>query len=48
MFELVVPWGNPIAIDDVEHDRYEWVTLDEASSRRLPAVVADSLRLAAH
>ncbi len=47
VFELVVPWGTPIAVDGVEHDRYEWVTLDQACSLCLPAVVADSLRLAA-
>lgn len=46
VFELVVPWGTPIAVDGVEHDRYDWVTLDEACARCLPPVVADSLRLA--
>jgi 8-oxo-dGTP pyrophosphatase MutT (NUDIX family) len=47
VFELVVPWGTPISVDGVEHDRHEWVTLEEACSRCLPAIVAESLRLAA-
>ncbi len=47
VFELVVPWGTAVAVDGVEHDRYEWVTLQEACSRCLPVIVADSLRLAA-
>lgn len=47
VFELVVPWPTPIAVDGVEHDRCEWVTLDEACARCLPAVVAQCLRLAA-
>jgi ADP-ribose pyrophosphatase YjhB (NUDIX family) len=47
VFELVIPWGTAIVIDGVEHDRYEWLTLEEACSRCLPTVVGDSLRLAA-
>ncbi len=47
VFELVVPWGTAVVVDGVEHDRYEWLALDDACSRCLPAVVADSLRLAA-
>ena len=46
VYRLVVPWGEHIRVDGVEHDRFEWVALDEALRRCLPAVVADGLRLA--
>ncbi len=32
---------------DAEHDRYAWVTLDDALARCLPAVVSESLRVVA-
>jgi 8-oxo-dGTP pyrophosphatase MutT (NUDIX family) len=32
---------------DAEHDRYEWLALDDACARCRPAVVADGLRRAA-
>jgi 8-oxo-dGTP pyrophosphatase MutT (NUDIX family) len=32
---------------DAEHDRFEWVTLEEGVRRCLPAVVGESLRIAA-
>jgi 8-oxo-dGTP pyrophosphatase MutT (NUDIX family) len=47
VFELEVPWGCHVVVDGEEHDRYEWVSLEEACRRCLPAVVADALRLAA-
>jgi 8-oxo-dGTP pyrophosphatase MutT (NUDIX family) len=31
---------------DAEHDRYEWVRLDEAVRRCLPAIVGEGLRIA--
>ncbi|NUR77478.1 MAG: NUDIX domain-containing protein [Thermoleophilia bacterium] len=31
---------------DAEHDRFEWVTLEEGVRRCLPAVVGESLRIA--
>lgn len=46
VFRLEVPWGAPVAVDGVEHDRFEWVSYDEALSRCLPAPVVDSLRAA--
>lgn len=45
VFELELPW-EPRVVLDGEHDRYEWVSLDEACRRCLPDVVADSLQLA--
>lgn len=47
VFELVIPWGTTVAVDGLEHDRYEWLTLEDACSRCRPPVVGDSLRLAA-
>ena len=47
VFELEVPWGCMVVVDGVEHDRFEWVSMEEACRRCLPAVVADALRLAA-
>jgi hypothetical protein len=35
-----------IVLDD-EHDRYAWLTLDEAARRCLPAVVASGIEAAA-
>ena len=46
VFQLVVPWGTPVAVDGVEHDRYEWLPLEDACSRCLPRVVGESLKLA--
>jgi 8-oxo-dGTP pyrophosphatase MutT (NUDIX family) len=45
VFGLEVPWGTAVSIDG-EHDRYEWLALEEACGRCLPLVVAQSLRLA--
>ncbi len=47
VFRLEVPWGIELAVNDDEHDRHEWVLLEEACRRCLPSVVADALRLAA-
>ena len=47
VFKLVVEWGTPIVVDGTEHDRYDWVSLEEACAHCLPSVVADSLRLVA-
>jgi 8-oxo-dGTP pyrophosphatase MutT (NUDIX family) len=46
VFDLVVPWGVDISLDG-EHDRCEWLALDDACARCLPTVVAESLRLPA-
>jgi 8-oxo-dGTP pyrophosphatase MutT (NUDIX family)/RimJ/RimL family protein N-acetyltransferase len=46
VFALDVPAGT-LARVDPEHDRLDWVSLDEASRRCRPAVVADGLRRAA-
>jgi 8-oxo-dGTP pyrophosphatase MutT (NUDIX family) len=34
-----------IVLGDDEHDRYEWVSLSEATRRCLPAVVAEAIRM---
>ena len=47
VFDMVVPWGTYIVVDGVEHDRYEWLSLEEACARCLPPIVGASLRLAA-
>ena len=45
-FGLEVPAGTTARVDP-EHDRLEWLPLDEAIARCRPATVADGLRLAA-
>lgn len=45
-FGLDVPAGTSARVDP-EHDRLEWLALDEATARCRPAHVADGLRLAA-
>ncbi len=45
-FGLDVPAGTSARVDP-EHDRLEWLPLDEAMARCQPATVADGLRLAA-
>lgn len=46
VFRLEVPSNTAVVLDGVEHDRFEWVTFDEACRRYLPVVVADGLRAA--
>lgn len=41
-----VPWGTKIQLHDGEHDRYAWVSFDEALARCRPETVADGIRLA--
>jgi 8-oxo-dGTP pyrophosphatase MutT (NUDIX family)/RimJ/RimL family protein N-acetyltransferase len=45
-FGLEVPAGTAARVDP-EHDRLDWLPLDEAIARCRPATVADGLRLAA-
>ena len=45
VFELVVPWETEVQVDGVEHDRFAWLTFEEACRRCLPEAVTDSLRL---
>ena len=47
LWSAQAPLDAAVALDD-EHDRYAWVTLDEACARCLPAVVGDGIRSAAH
>jgi 8-oxo-dGTP pyrophosphatase MutT (NUDIX family) len=37
VFALEIPWGTVIAVDGAEHDRFEWVTYEEACGRCRPA-----------
>ena len=46
-FLLDVPWGVRVELVDPEHDRWEWVSLEEGLRRCRPAPVADTLRVAA-
>jgi 8-oxo-dGTP pyrophosphatase MutT (NUDIX family) len=47
VFRLEVSWGLPVRmIDDEEHDRYEWVSVENALSRCRPAAVAEGIILA--
>jgi 8-oxo-dGTP pyrophosphatase MutT (NUDIX family) len=46
VFTLEVPWGTSIVVDGTEHDRCEWVTVDEALRRCRPAAVASALSAA--
>ncbi len=46
IFVAVVPETVDVTLD-CEHDRYEWVGLDEATRRCRPPVVAQGVRLAA-
>ncbi|WP_158630235.1 NUDIX domain-containing protein [Glycomyces terrestris] len=46
-FLLDVPWGTPVELVDPEHDRWEWVALEEGLRRCRPEQVADALRVAA-
>jgi 8-oxo-dGTP pyrophosphatase MutT (NUDIX family) len=45
LFVAEAPPGAKIALDS-EHDRFEWVTLDDALARCLPAIVGRGLVLA--
>lgn len=45
-FLIEVPWGTPVELVDPEHDRWEWVTLEEGLRRCHPETVADALRIA--
>jgi 8-oxo-dGTP pyrophosphatase MutT (NUDIX family) len=42
VFALEIPWGTEVAVDGVEHDRFEWVTFAEARRRCRPAALATS------
>jgi 8-oxo-dGTP pyrophosphatase MutT (NUDIX family) len=46
VFELELPWRPHVVLDE-EHDRFEWVTFEEACARCLPNVVADAVKLSA-
>lgn len=46
VFALEIPWQSEISLND-EHDRFEWLTLDDACARCLPRVVSESFGLAA-
>jgi 8-oxo-dGTP pyrophosphatase MutT (NUDIX family) len=46
LFVAEAPADAAVVID-AEHDRFEWVPLDEGVARCLPAVVGESLRIAA-
>lgn len=46
VFRLEVPFDTAVVLDGVEHDRFEWVSFEEACRRCLPAAVADGLRAA--
>jgi 8-oxo-dGTP pyrophosphatase MutT (NUDIX family) len=37
---------NAVVVIDPEHDRFEWVSRDEAIARCLPAVAGEAIRLA--
>ena len=43
VYVLEVPADVAVRLD-AEHDRYEWVTADDAVARCLPALVGDSIR----
>ena len=43
IFHAEAPADAEVVLD-AEHDRYEWVTLDEACRRCLPAVVGAGIR----
>jgi hypothetical protein len=42
VFSLEVPWDVEITVDGTEHDRFEWVTFDEALRRCRPAALCSS------
>ena len=42
-FWIAVPWHTVITLDD-EHDRFEWLSLDAACARCLPARTAEAFR----
>lgn len=44
VFRLQVATDTVVVLDGVEHDRFEWVTFEEACRRCLPSVVVDGLR----
>jgi 8-oxo-dGTP pyrophosphatase MutT (NUDIX family) len=44
VFEAEVGQDFVVALHDAEHDRFEWVLLDEALRRCLPAIVAESFQ----
>lgn len=46
VFRLEVSWGVSVRIDGDEHDRYEWVSVENALTRCKPAAVADGIALA--
>jgi hypothetical protein len=45
LFVAEAPGGAQIVLE-AEHDRFEWVTLDEGLARCLPAIVGRGLELA--
>jgi 8-oxo-dGTP pyrophosphatase MutT (NUDIX family) len=44
VFEAEVGRDVEVVLHDAEHDRFEWVLLDEALSRCFPATVAESFQ----
>lgn len=36
VFALEVPWGTDVLVDGKEHDRFEWLSFDEARRRCRP------------
>lgn len=46
LFRLEVPWGLSVRIDGDEHDRYEWVPVENALRRCKPAAIAEEIMLA--
>ncbi|HET9897461.1 MAG TPA: NUDIX domain-containing protein [Streptosporangiaceae bacterium] len=42
LFALEVPWETQIAVDGTEHDRFEWVTYDQACARCRPREILDA------
>ena len=47
VFVAEVPADALVTLHDVEHDRFEWVWIDEALARCKPRTVADGVALAA-
>lgn len=45
-FRVSVQYGQKIELIDPEHDRFEWLTPDEATRRCEPVLVKDCLRAA--
>lgn len=47
LFAVDVPYDAPVELVDPEHDRYEWLALDDVASRVLPREVAEGQAKAA-